>query len=767
MATIYDVAELAKVSISTVSKYINNKYIGPDKRERIKKAIEQINYTPNSTARKLRTCTSKEVAIILPNIQERIYNEILATLNYKFQSDGYKTILYLTDDMKNAEVEALGECLNNNIGGMILCTCDPSATELFHLLQKKIPLVFLFRKPKGLDNYNFISFDNYDTIYSMTCSFLKSNHKDIILLTGPQQYSFENDCIKAYEQAFKDNNIPINKSNIMSMPISKDTVFKKFIELFSNGFRPSLILTTSMLMSTAIAEAAFFQGIKLNEDLFIITLGEEAWYNVGVIQRILCSDLPAQQLASQAYTTLLDNMKSPIVFEAIHKYYNDRFDFNNLRPIIAGLNRHPKQKLSYKKKLKILIMETNRVSANVLKCFIPYFSEIIKAEIEPCIIPVNELYQKLLEIESNHSPEFDIIQLDVTWLAYFASQGCLFDLTDIINANYLNNIYVENALSLYCGFNNRIYGIPAMHGTQLLYYRKDIFEDTFYSGDFYSKYRKKLLPPKTWFDYNLISKYFTKKFNPGSPFKYGTLVARNFPEAMSGELFPRIWGYGGSIFNKDGKISLNSEENISAIKNIIESISCSDPDTATNSPYENTVNFAQGKAAMIIAYHSHASVLSDRTISKISGNIGYSLIPGEKSVLAGFNMCINNYSNNINTAIDFIKSFSEAQISNPYAMLTGNSVKESTYTNPEIQKLYPWFDIILEASKFCTPRSYPLINGRAPIPEPKIEKILGHVVFEHLKTGASIEKLLKEAQNEIKKLFEENGYVEPSSFINL
>jgi len=123
MATIYDVAKVAGVSISTVSNYLNNKYISPEKRAVIQKAIEQLSYVPSQSAKRLKTKKSNQIAVILPNVDERIYSKALMGISLSLEKSQLITVLYMTDDKQASEEKAINECLTSEYAGIIICTC--------------------------------------------------------------------------------------------------------------------------------------------------------------------------------------------------------------------------------------------------------------------------------------------------------------------------------------------------------------------------------------------------------------------------------------------------------------------------------------------------------------------------------------------------------------------------------------------------------------------------------------------------------------------
>ena len=93
MATIKDVARLAEVSISTVSKYINGGTVRAENVDAIRSAIEQLDYRVNPFARSLKTQRSRSVGILLPEITASFFGSVVAAMDRTFREHGYHTLL--------------------------------------------------------------------------------------------------------------------------------------------------------------------------------------------------------------------------------------------------------------------------------------------------------------------------------------------------------------------------------------------------------------------------------------------------------------------------------------------------------------------------------------------------------------------------------------------------------------------------------------------------------------------------------------------------
>ncbi len=756
MATIYDVAKEASVSPSTVSNYINNKYVGPKSKAAIEAAIVKLKYVPNRNAQSLKNRISKRVALILPNIQEQLYSEIYTGIYHKLQENSYLIDLYLTDDIPYEETQILSQCLSNPIAGIILCTCDPSNSGGFIKLSNHAPLVFIERKPLKLSSYNFVGFNNYKSMSKVLDFLFQSKIFDIHMITGPHAYSSEKECLIALQNTCRKHNVPFSSDMYSMIPVSIFSALQNLIAILDQN-PPAFFITSSMVFAQALIAASNYQNIKVNEDVHILSLGEESVFNLIDSQKIIYTERRAQFLGIQTASLLLSTIRSKGYSESKVIHLDDNFPYYKLKDITYNRKKSSVTKKSEaKKNLRILMVEEDN-STNVVKYLLKAFQENHEINIELVQLHHRQIYDQFKDIISNQNDQFDILSFDAPWLPYLASKSSLVPLNKHLNLSYYKNILIKNSLEQYSTYDHSIYGIPYLHGTQILFYRKDLFEDPYYASAFFKKYKKKLEAPKTWFDYELIARFFTKKFNPDSPLQYGTTISSNHEEVLTGEFFPRLWAYDGDVFDIDGHVSINSDNAKAAYTNLIKCIECSPPDVAEKTCFDNAKHFASGNSAIVMLYHNHASIITDRTFSKVIGKVGFASIPGKSPILAGWCLGINRYSNHIKTSLNFFDWFFSAQISMPYAILAGTSMKSSIYTNPELNKLYPWFKTALSDFNYLRRRNSTVTQTHPEISQIEIEKALAHIVTNYMKDRIPLNQLLTGLENDLEQIIANSG----------
>ena len=150
MITINDIARLAGVSRSTVSRYLNdNGYVGKEASERIKKVIDETGYIPSQSAQSLRTKKTGVIGIIVPKISTETASRLVGGMNEVLIDEGYQMLLADTTLDKEKEIEYLRLLQSRNVDGIILLGTNKSSRLIKGIEEAKVPVVVLGQDGRG------------------------------------------------------------------------------------------------------------------------------------------------------------------------------------------------------------------------------------------------------------------------------------------------------------------------------------------------------------------------------------------------------------------------------------------------------------------------------------------------------------------------------------------------------------------------------------------------------------------------------------------
>ena len=143
MATIKDVAREAGLTVTTVSRVLNNRgYISDNARRKVAEAMEKLNYQPNEVARSLHKKSSKTIGVIVPHIRHPYFAEMISNLENAAYKEGYRILLCNTQSKEEKAKAYIEICTGNRVAGIILFS-GQVAVETFMGLD--IPVITMER----------------------------------------------------------------------------------------------------------------------------------------------------------------------------------------------------------------------------------------------------------------------------------------------------------------------------------------------------------------------------------------------------------------------------------------------------------------------------------------------------------------------------------------------------------------------------------------------------------------------------------------------
>lgn len=148
MATIYEVAALAGVSPATVSRVFNGGPVSVQYAEKVHRAANELNFTPNRTARTLRRRCSEVIALVIPDIENPFFTSLARGVEDGAQVAGYSVVLCNSDEQQAKEARYLEIAVSENMAGLILAPASHQ-TNLDVLISRKMPVVAVDRSVHG------------------------------------------------------------------------------------------------------------------------------------------------------------------------------------------------------------------------------------------------------------------------------------------------------------------------------------------------------------------------------------------------------------------------------------------------------------------------------------------------------------------------------------------------------------------------------------------------------------------------------------------
>ncbi len=272
--TINEVAKEAGVSITTVSRVLNNNYpVKKETRERIEKAIEKLNYIPNIMARGLITKKTSIIGVVVPGITNLFFPTIVEAIEENIRRKGYS--IYLSNSQGDAvqEREAVENIISRQVDGIIII--DPRYENLrssfYDDINKIVPVVIINGSPEGT-KCNFVSYDEEVGTREAFEYLLSLGHKKVAFVRGHKSFSYDIKE-KIYRNIIKENGfdycevIDAGRGNSIEVVDNTKNIVESFL---MRKEKPTAIFACNDLMAVGVLNACSKLKLKVPEDISVI-----------------------------------------------------------------------------------------------------------------------------------------------------------------------------------------------------------------------------------------------------------------------------------------------------------------------------------------------------------------------------------------------------------------------------------------------------------------------------------------------------------------
>ncbi len=268
--TIKDIAKEAGVSVTTVSRVLNNKPdVSDETKKNIKQIIDKLNYNPNSMARGLVLQKTFTIGLIIPDISNPFFPEIARGVEDAARKLGYSVLFYNTDNHHEEEKKAIDVLRGKQVDGLIVSLSIDNRNKLQELSNNEVHVVQIDRKVSGT-NYSSIIIDNTLSAYKATSNLIELGHRRIAHLAGDLKTQTAQERLAGYKKALMDRNIEIDEDLILYGNYTKDPAHDEIRLLLKREKRPTAIFAANDLMAVSIYKAIYECGLEIPADISVI-----------------------------------------------------------------------------------------------------------------------------------------------------------------------------------------------------------------------------------------------------------------------------------------------------------------------------------------------------------------------------------------------------------------------------------------------------------------------------------------------------------------
>ncbi|MEA4912024.1 MAG: LacI family DNA-binding transcriptional regulator [Oscillospiraceae bacterium] len=270
MNNIKDVARLAGVSASTVSRALSDKAcVSDETRERIRQAAAELNYSPNVIAKSLKMGRTNTIALLLPSIRNHIFPEIASGVEDEARRCGVTVILCNTDEDERIEKEYLAKLRAQWVDGVIVSTMKPGSDHIRKLRDEGFPIVLTSRY-YGDDGFDAVAVDNFGAARGAVDYLIKRGHKRIAVALGSGELNIYKDRFRGYRQALTDNGLAFDEALVLHDSGAADDLYFKVQTLFSFGPAPDALFATNDPKAIIALRAIRDVGLRVPQDVSVL-----------------------------------------------------------------------------------------------------------------------------------------------------------------------------------------------------------------------------------------------------------------------------------------------------------------------------------------------------------------------------------------------------------------------------------------------------------------------------------------------------------------
>jgi len=270
--TIVDVARRAGVSISTVSRVLNDSApVDDDKAEKVRQAIEKLNYHPKAAARILASQRTETVGLLLPVISGDFFAAMLRGIEEGVLDGGYDLLVHSTfADSRPAHPfkRVLGE---HNTDGLIVFSDSLDEKELRRLDDLDFPVVLLHRaSPEGL-NIPSVTVENKNGARTIVEHLIKvHNRRRIVYLRGPEEHEDSQWREVGYREALDAHNIPFDPSLVGAGGFNSEFARDAIDAMLMDGVKFDAVFAGDDESASGVLQALRLAGIQVPEKVSVV-----------------------------------------------------------------------------------------------------------------------------------------------------------------------------------------------------------------------------------------------------------------------------------------------------------------------------------------------------------------------------------------------------------------------------------------------------------------------------------------------------------------
>lgn len=275
--TIRNIAEKAKVSVTTVSQILNGKgeRFSPRTRDRVQKIAANLNYTPNRLAASLATGTTKTLGVIVPDIRNPFFGALAHGIDERATELGWSIYLSNSSDSHLKEMQIISTMIAQQVDGILYCMAGETDERSFgeccrQLIESSIPFILMDRYFALTDTATIITLDHRRGGYLATQHLIELGHQNIACITGPLNLVDARMRVAGYRDALEDAGLPVQDEFILEGNYHQDSGYANALALLQADQTVTAVFASNDLMAIGVMDAIAQMGLCTPDDVSVV-----------------------------------------------------------------------------------------------------------------------------------------------------------------------------------------------------------------------------------------------------------------------------------------------------------------------------------------------------------------------------------------------------------------------------------------------------------------------------------------------------------------
>ena len=313
-ATIRDVAKAAEVSVSVVSRVLNDGTgpVAPATRLKVVQAMDELGYRPRAAARELsQGGQSLTIGLLIPDLTNPFFAWLADRVVWEARARGVQVVLMTTQEDRHLEAECLNTLLDRSVGGVIATPTGDNVKQWSRLQQLGIDLVFVDRSISELDSVDLVSIQNVSSAYRSTEYLLELGHRRIAFVSGPLSTSTGRARIRGYRDAFENASVVGDPQLVRDVSFRGHSGGDAVAALLALDDPPTALIVANTAQVHSSLRRLSQMGIRIPTDLSVIVFDDNPWADL-VTPPLSAVHQPIEMLARHSVELVLGRMQGKL-----------------------------------------------------------------------------------------------------------------------------------------------------------------------------------------------------------------------------------------------------------------------------------------------------------------------------------------------------------------------------------------------------------------------------------------------------------------------